>query len=270
MVSILEELSFLGGHAALPSADNFITLLQKCKKQQNLTLTKLALEHACSYGIEAHEIIGNYLVPTLVDCGGLPLAQQIFDRMTHVNEFSFQSLIEAYMERGESHYAIFLYHHMQESNIPLSKPSSILLLNACARCKCLEFGKLLHKRIGDVGLQEDLHISSSLVNMYAKCGSLEHAFEIFDNMAVRDTVAWTSLIAGYAEHGHGEKVLTYLRQMEHEGMSPDPITLVCGVKASACLGSLHKGQAIHVDIMKKGFEDDSFIGNSLVDMYAKC
>ncbi|KAH7287011.1 hypothetical protein KP509_32G033000 [Ceratopteris richardii] len=190
--------------------------------------------------------------------------------MSDVNEFSFLSLIEAYMESGDFLSAMGLYRQTTKFNISLTKVSFVLLLNACARHECLEFGKLLHDGIKDQGFQEDMHVSSSLLNMYAKCGMLQRAIEIFDHMSTKDAVAWASLVAGFAKHGHFEEVLKYLNRMDLVGIPPDPVTLVCGVKACAGLRSTVLGYKFHSDAIKKGYETDSFVGNSLVDMYSKC
>ncbi|XP_020246830.1 pentatricopeptide repeat-containing protein ELI1, chloroplastic-like isoform X3 [Asparagus officinalis] len=38
--------------------------------------------------------------------------------------------------------------------------------------------------------------------MYYKCGSLEDVCLVFDKMPEKDVVAWNSMIAGHAMHGH--------------------------------------------------------------------
>ena len=45
------------------------------------------------------------------------------------------------------------------------------------------------------------------VHVYANCGSLEEARDIFHSLRVHDVVTWTTLIVAYIEHGHGEEAL---------------------------------------------------------------
>ena len=50
--------------------------------------------------------------------------------------------------------------------------------------------------------------------MYAKCGCIEKAKEIFDDMPVKDAKAWTSMIIGLAIHGLAEDALEMFSKME--------------------------------------------------------
>eukprot|EP00250_Pteridium_aquilinum_P019889 c24620_g17_i1 orf=3-317(-) len=105
--------------------------------------------------------------------------------------------------------------------------------------------------------------------MYAKCGLLKDARQVFDNLTVQSTISWTAIISGYAEYGPADAAFTSYEQMKLEGLSLDASTFVCVLKACANIGSLCKGRELHVSITLMGLDDDAFIGNSLVDMYAK-
>ena len=74
-----------------------------------------------------------------------------------------------------------------------------------------------------LALATDLPVANSLIDMYAQCGYLGEAQAVFGNMSVRDEVLWTTLIAGYAEEGLGEKALEHLKQMQLEGFIPNAV-----------------------------------------------
>jgi pentatricopeptide repeat protein len=77
-----------------------------------------------------------------------------------------------------------------------------------------------------------------LIDMYAKCGSIEKARELFDKMHQRDVVSWTAMIAGYAMHGCGKEALKLFEQMKHSGMNPEPCHLsLCFVCMLPCRSS---------------------------------
>eukprot|EP00250_Pteridium_aquilinum_P029605 c39806_g1_i1 orf=1-201(-) len=67
--------------------------------------------------------------------------------------------------------------------------------------------------------------------MYAKCGMLTKSQEVFDKLLVQDVVSWTVLIAGYAQHGHGDDAISCFEQMQLMGFSPDAVTFACVLKA---------------------------------------
>jgi hypothetical protein len=47
------------------------------------------------------------------------------------------------------------------------------VLNACASVLALEEGRCAHEQIIQIGWHSDVFVRSTLVDMYAKCGSME-------------------------------------------------------------------------------------------------
>jgi pentatricopeptide repeat protein len=45
------------------------------------------------------------------------------------------------------------------------------------------------------------HVGNSLVDMYAKCGSIEDAWRVFNKMPSQNVVIWTAILGGCAMHG---------------------------------------------------------------------
>ena len=154
-----------------------------------------------------------------------------------------------------------------------SDASLVASLKACTQQKDLAKGIKIHAHTVKRGLfRNNHHITSAIVNMYAKCGALLKAQETFDDISSRNTVLWTSLIAGYAQHGYGEEALVCFECMQEEGFLPDVVTFLSVLRACGSLGYAHKGKRIHALIVKKDgvLEKNVIIGNALVDMYVKC
>ena len=106
--------------------------------------------------------------------------------------------------------------------------------------------------------------------MHKPKGLLLEAKETFFELPVRDIIAWTSLISGYAEHGLGEEALTYWDQMLVDGMAGNGVAYVCLLKACAVATTPLRGQNSHSEICKKGLETDPSVCINLIDMYVKC
>lgn len=60
----------------------------------------------------------------------------------------------------------------------------------------------------------DLALGTALVDMYAKCGSIESATKVFQELPEKDVMTWTALILGFAMSGLGEKALKYFNEMQ--------------------------------------------------------
>ena len=152
-------------------------------------------------------------------------------------------------------------------------PNSITfacILKACGNLGAVEKGKNIHEEILREGyLENDCMVGNALVEMYAKCGDLAKAQDVFDNLNVWDVIGFTSLITGYDQHGYGDKALKCFEQMRNKGLSPDAMTFTYILKACGSMGAAEMGKEIHADIVKEGLlVHDNVLGNALVNMYA--
>jgi pentatricopeptide repeat protein len=124
-------------------------------------------------------------------------------------------------------------------------------------------------------LPNDLILGNALIDMYAKSGILEEARRVSDELPARDVVTWTASIAGYVDCGLCEEALCMFRRMQIEGFSPNAITHACILKACGNIGSIRRGQEIHVTVAGGGGGGSAAmnvmsIANALLGMYAKC
>lgn len=113
-------------------------------------------------------------------------------------------------------------------------------------------------------------MGNALIDMYAKCGSFEDAYRVFEHVPERGVVAWNAMLTGYIQHGHAEEAFNTFLAMEQEGVEPDRISFLNILKAFGSLGFLEQGKKIHSHIQTSRFESDLFVNNTLIDMYGKC
>jgi pentatricopeptide repeat protein len=144
------------------------------------------------------------------------------------------------------------------------------VLNACACVVALEEGRYAHQQIIQSSWDSDIFVGNCLVHMYAKCGSIEDACRAFNKMPSHDVVTWNAMIFGHAKCGQEQKALELFQQMQSEGVQPDPVTFVGVLHACASVLALEEERCAHEHILQSSCESDSFVGSSLVNMYAKC
>ncbi|GAV78930.1 PPR domain-containing protein/PPR_2 domain-containing protein/DYW_deaminase domain-containing protein [Cephalotus follicularis] len=184
--------------------------------------------HALSMksGFESDNYIINSLIDSYGKCGHIEDAAEIFEESPIVDLVAFTSMITAYAQYGQGEEALKLYLEMRDRGI---KPDSFVcssVLNACANLSVYEQGKQVHVHMLKFGFMSDLFAGNSLVNMYAKCGSIDDANCAFSEITLRGIVSWSAMIGGLAQHGHGKEALQLFNQMLMEGVSPNHITLV--------------------------------------------
>ncbi len=90
-------------------------------------------------------------------------------------------------------------------------------------------------------LHSNIFVGNSLVDMYGKCGSMEDAQRVFNNMPLHDVVSWNAILGGCAMHGHGKEALRHFELMCEEGVKPNDITFVCLLSACGHAGLVDEG-----------------------------
>jgi pentatricopeptide repeat protein len=153
---------------------------------------------------------------------------------------------------------------MQQDVVQPDPVTFVGVLNACTSIMALEESRCIHEQIIKCGCQIDGFVRSSLVDMYAKCVSMDNVHQVFKKMlpCSLDVVTWNAMIFGHVKCGEGLKALELVQQMQQEGVQPDSVTFVRVLNACASLMGLEDGGHAHELIVQSGCESDAFMGSS--------
>ncbi|KAH7292702.1 hypothetical protein KP509_29G081800 [Ceratopteris richardii] len=254
------------------SVKNLSSHIDHSSRERTLLNALQLFSYIRKIGLIGHELVGNLLVPMWIDVDELLCAQEVFDKLVVKSECSWCCLINAYIKHGDPSHAFTLYEAMTKKSLQPNDSTFVALLNACSRLKDIKRGNELYADIAGKGLMvSNQFIGNALIDMYAKCGLVDKAQEVFDMLPARDVVTWTALIAGYAHHSYCEKALEYYQEMQSNGIHPNAVTYTCALKACGGIAALDKGKEIHSQVCREGLlKRNNIIGNALVDMYIKC
>lgn len=250
----------------------FGCLLQSCACIKALHLGKQLHAQVRTQGLETDVCISTCLVDLYLKCESLDDAREVFFNLPSKNVKTWAAMIAGYSLHGLSQEALTLYEDLKKEAIPLADAlTAVCLLQACASIRSLQEGRKLHEQIQARGLEAVLYVGNCVVTMYAKCGSLQDARQVFDNLPTKDVVTWNAMIAAYTQHGLGEEALALYRSMQQQGITPaDAITFVCLLQACSSVAGIERGKEVHAEISRNGFEtSDVVVANALIDMYAK-
>ncbi|KAL1215793.1 Pentatricopeptide repeat-containing protein [Cardamine amara subsp. amara] len=164
---------------------------------------------------------------------------------------------------------VSVFDILQGSDIPALRRFYNMLLKECTVSKRLTEGRIVHGYVAKSLFSYDLVMHNTVLNMYAKCGSLEDARKVFDQMPHRDFVTWTTLISGYSQHDRPRDALVLFHQMLSHGFSPNEFTLSSLIKAAAAEPRGCSGQQLHGFSLKCGFDLNVYVGSSLLDLYTR-
>jgi len=189
--------------------------------------------------------------------------EKLFDEMPARNVYSWNGLIGGYVRNGLFNEALESFKRMlmlgkQEGEggdvvVVPNDYTVVAVLSSCSRLGDLEMGKWVHVYAESIGYKGNLFVGNALIDMYAKCGVIEKALDVFNCLDVKDIITWNTIINGLAMHGHAADALILFERMKSVGEKPDGVTFV-GI-LSACT---------HMGLVKDGF----LHFQSMVDNYS--
>ena len=206
--------------------------------------------------------------------GSLPYAQLVFHRIHNPQTPAWNSMIRGFSLSPsplQLQAAILYYNQMLSASD--SRPDTYtfsFLLKACEQVKEEAKCREVHGFIIRLGYDRDVVVCTNLMRSYAGNGSIGTAHKVFEGMPVRDLVSWNSLISCYCQAGLHEEALRMYDEVRISKVGFDGFTLVSLLSSCAHVGALHMGVQLHSFAREKRFLENIFVGNALIDMYAKC
>ncbi|CAH1442308.1 unnamed protein product [Lactuca virosa] len=164
--------------------------------------------------------------------------------MNHAREslISWNVMIAVYVNNSMPKDAVNLYQQMENYGIDPDSITVASILPACGDLSALLLGRKIHSYVKTKRLLPNLIVENALIDMYAKCGSLNEARKVFDEMPTRDVVSWTSMVSAYGMTGDGETAITVFSNMQNSGIAPDSISFVPVLSACSHSGLLNQGK----------------------------
>eukprot|EP01018_Ginkgo_biloba_P018757 Gb_28582 [translate_table: standard] len=253
-----------------PDKFTFPIVLKACARLSALDEGMKIHADIVGTAFELDIFVQSSLVAMYAKCNRMETARDLFDKMSERDVVLWSTMTAGYVQNGYANEALIMLNKMQLQHM---KPDSFIIasvLPACAHLTALQQGKQIHGYIIRNGLELDVVVATALIDMYAKCRSLDIARLLFDKMPKKSVVSWSVMISGYAQNGHANEALTLFHQMQLEHIKPNAFIMVSVLSACAYLSAPQEGERIHGYIIRSGFESDVVVGTALIDMYAKC
>ncbi|KAG6627955.1 pentatricopeptide repeat-containing protein At4g30700 [Carya illinoinensis] len=247
----------------------FVDLLASGQKVNSSTLVGLIPVHSpfghlqltcCIHGfcvksgVVSHASVSTALTTVYSRLNEIETARLLFDETPEKSLASWNAMISGYTQNGLTEMAISLFWEMMLEVRP--NPVTITsILSACAQLGALSLGKWVHNLIKSENLESNVYVSTALIDMYAKCGSIVEARQLFDLMKDKNSVTWNAIISGYGLHGHGNEALRLFNEMLHSGVPPTGVTFLSVLYACSHAGLVRKGNEIfHSMVHDHGFQ----------------
>ena len=195
---------------------------------------------------------------------------RLFNGMPERTEVSWNSAIGCFVHTGIYEDVLEMFRAMLEHGVTPGSVTLSSLLPALVDLGCYHLGKEVHGYNIRRAMESDIFIANSLMDMYAKFGSLEKASAIFGKIDAPNLVSWNAMIASLAQNGAESEAFRLFIEMQKNGECPNAFTIVNLLPACSRVASLKMGKQIHAWSIHRSLMSDLFVSNALVDAYAKC
>ncbi|KAK6232661.1 hypothetical protein SCA6_002734 [Theobroma cacao] len=253
----------------LPDKYTFPSVANSCAALVDIEMGKVVHENVLDMGLGSDLYIGNALVDMYARFGCLAEALKVFNGMPERDVVSWNSLISGYSANGYWEEALEVYNMARMAGIMPDCYTVSSVLPACGGLVDVKEGEVVHCLVEKIGLHRDVVVSNGLLSMYFKFNRLVDARRIFDEMVVRDTVSWNTLICGYSQMELFKESILLFMQMVNK-FEPDLLTITSVLCACGHLRDLEFGKFVHEYMKRSRYESDTTADNILIDMYSKC
>ncbi|MED6211059.1 hypothetical protein PIB30_069917 [Stylosanthes scabra] len=200
------------------------------------------------YVVAGRVCLDAYVCSSLVDmyfkCDLYVDACKAFDELPYRNVVSWTVLIAGYVHCNKFKDAIRVFWDMIWDDVVPNEFTLTSVLSACAHIGALDQGKLVHQYIESSNANLNSAIGTALIDMYAKCGCIDEALRIFENLQVKDVFTWTAMINGLAVHGEASKALEFFPRMLRSGIHPNEVTFIGVLAACSHGGFVEEGKKL--------------------------
>ncbi|XP_059649003.1 pentatricopeptide repeat-containing protein At2g36980, mitochondrial [Cornus florida] len=283
-----------GYYSSLPVNNSLIDMYGKCLSPHsaNIVFEEMGFWNEVSWC----SLLFAYTNASLFD-----VAREVLDAMPKRVCIAWNTMIAAYARFGKIEVCLDLFKRMLYVSCEPDQWTFSALMNACAESGECCYGRMVHAFVFKSGWGSAAEANNSILSFYAKLSCQDDAVKVFESIETltqvswnaiidahmktgdtheaclvfqqapeKNAVSWTSMIAGYARNGHGEEAISFFVNMMRNGFQPDSFTFGAVLLACSDLATLGHGKMVHGCVIHHGFHSYVYVGNGLVNVYAKC
>ncbi|XP_078435287.1 pentatricopeptide repeat-containing protein At1g18485-like [Wolffia australiana] len=251
-----------------PDDRTFPFVLTTCSSNCAISKGKELHGSVVKTGFSSDVFVGNTLVAFYGACSLVSDATQLFDEMLERDVVSWNTLISLHCHAGGCREAVRCFRGLARTTMAVNSVSVVSALSACSGME--NSGRGIHGSALKLGLDSQVNVGNVLVDMYSRWMDLESSVKAFNCMAEKNDVTWNALIGGLVHGGLAAEALRLFRIMVGAGILINSVTVSSFLPGLAELGFYCMGREVHGHCVRRGWDSDLFVANTLLDMYAKC
>ncbi|KAF5729863.1 pentatricopeptide repeat-containing protein [Tripterygium wilfordii] len=254
-----------------PNCLTYVSVISACKGvEETFDQGTMLHAHVLKLGFNNNSFVVSSLINCYAKCGRPYQAVLLFDEATVRDTILFNSMIAAYSLNLYGEEALKLFIRMRNEDASPSDHTLTNVLNACGSLTLLHQGRQVHSLVTKLCSEKSVFLTSALIDMYSKCGSIGDARFLFDETLEKNDVVWTSMILGYAQSGKGADALELFERFEIlDGNKLDHICFTAVLTACNHAGFVDKGIEYFNKMRDYGLVPQLDQFACLIDLYAR-
>ncbi|XP_050203571.1 pentatricopeptide repeat-containing protein At5g27110 [Mercurialis annua] len=225
-----------------PTLTTLTSILLVCSRVSHFRHGRSIHGYLIRHKVDFDIFVGSGLIDLYFKCGRIPSAENIFNMLLpDANAVSWNIMISGYVSVGDYFKTIGLFDEMKGAKIKPDAVTFSTVLSACSQLAALVKGKEIHNCVEEQGLETNEIVMGALLDMYAKCGAVDEALNVFNKLPEKDLISWTSMITAYGSHGQAFEALKLFEDMQQSDVKPDAVTFIAVLSACGHAGLVDEG-----------------------------
>ncbi|KAK8928490.1 Pentatricopeptide repeat-containing protein [Platanthera zijinensis] len=227
-----------------PDEFSISSIIGACANPEDMKKGEQLLCRCFRMGYLSNSIVCSAVIYMYSQCGRLGDSLRLFEERERWDSAILNSMLSAYAQNGEIHESLSLFLTAVRRDVRPTEFTFSSILSSNSRFGLPEQGMQIHCWVHKLGMEEDSIISSALVDMYMKLGSVACGVKVFAAMSSKDLISWNTMILGLAQNGEAVESLRKFEELLKTGIQPDRITLLGILSACSVGGLLCRGKKI--------------------------
>ncbi|KAL8112374.1 hypothetical protein AgCh_019903 [Apium graveolens] len=204
-------------------------------------------------------------------CGNVESANELFNQMDEKDQVLYNAMIACFAQNSRPQEALQLFNEMIQPrvNIQPDKMTFSSVISACSQLGDLCFGVWVESYMRKLEIRMDDHLATAFIDLYAKSGSIDKAFELFRGLRKKDLVAYTAMILGCGINGRDSDAIELFEKMIHSEISPNLVTFTGLLTAFNHVGMVEEGYHCFNSMKKYGLVPSADHYSLMVDLLGR-
>ncbi|XP_039031625.1 pentatricopeptide repeat-containing protein At5g04780, mitochondrial-like [Hibiscus syriacus] len=207
---------------------------------------------ATKAAVDSNMFVGTALVDVYAKSGLVKDASWVFESMLERSVVTWSCMAVGYVQNELFEEALLLFRRVQIMGVEHDQFLLSSVICGCSGLAALIEGKQVHAIISKTGFGSNIFIASSLIDMYAKCGSVEDAYTVFTGIEEKNVVSWNTMISGFSKHARALEAMVSFEKMQQMGLSPNEVTYISVLFACSHMGLVDEAKS-YFDLMRMPF-----------------